>query len=58
MQYWMKPNNSIERFDDNLKESKIKEMKLKGYIRVTAQDNPTPYKTPVKKRSAKKSKKK
>ena len=40
------------------KESKIKEMKLKGCIRVTAQDNPTPYKTPVKKKSAKKSKKK
>ena len=58
MQYWMKPNNNIERFDDNLKEGKIKEMKLKGQIRVTAKDDPTPYKTPTKKKSKNKSKKK
>ena len=54
MQYWKKPNNNIERFEDDLKEGKIKEMKLKGHIRVKAIDDPTPYKTPTKKKSKKK----
>tara|TARA_R100000808_G_C2121003_1_gene132310 strand:+ start:921 stop:1085 length:165 start_codon:yes stop_codon:yes gene_type:complete len=54
MQYWKKPNNNIERFEDNLKEGKIKEMKLKGHIRVKAIDDPTPYKAPAKKKSKKK----
>tara|TARA_R100000700_G_C3137017_1_gene120093 strand:+ start:694 stop:870 length:177 start_codon:yes stop_codon:yes gene_type:complete len=58
MQYWKKPNNNIERFEDNLKEGKIKEMELKGHIRVTAIDDPTPYKAPAKKKSTKKSTKK
>tara|TARA_R100001594_G_scaffold143259_1_gene191002 strand:+ start:391 stop:567 length:177 start_codon:yes stop_codon:yes gene_type:complete len=58
MQYWKKPNNNIERFDDNLKEGKIKEMELKGHIRVMAKDDPTPYKAPAKKKSTKKSTKK
>ena len=54
MQCWKKPNNNIERFEDDLKEGKIKEMELKGHIRVVAIDDPTPYKAPVKKKSKKK----
>tara|TARA_Y100000310_G_scaffold220430_1_gene221951 strand:+ start:325 stop:489 length:165 start_codon:yes stop_codon:yes gene_type:complete len=54
MQYWKKPNNSIERFTDDVKECKIKEMKLKGHARVTAINDPTPYKAPAKKKSKKK----
>ena len=58
MQYWKKPNNNIERFEDNVKEGKIKEMILKGHIRVKGKDDPTPYESATKKKSTKKSKKK
>ena len=54
MQYWKKPNNNIERFEDDINPGKIKEMKLKGHIRVTALDDPAPYKAPAKKKSTKK----
>ena len=58
MQYWKKPNNNIERFEDDINPGKIKEMELKGHIRVVAIDDPAPYKAPAKKKSTKKSKKK
>ncbi len=58
MQYWKKPNNNIERFEDNIQDGKIKELKLKGHIRVVGIDDPTPYEAPVKKKPKKKSKKK
>ena len=61
MQYWKKPNNNIERFEDSTltnNPGKVKEMELKGHIRVTAIDDPTPYKAPTKKKTTKKTTKK
>ena len=56
MQYWKNPNNNIERFEDSVLANhpeKVKEMELKGHIRVTGKDDPTPYKAPAKKKAKK-----
>ena len=59
MQYWKKPNNNIERFEDDINPGKIKELIIRGHVRVKGQNDPTPYEnTSVKKKPKKKSKKK
>jgi hypothetical protein len=54
MPYWKKPNNNIERFEDDINPGKIKELIIRGHIRVKGKDDPTPYEASTKKKSKKK----
>ncbi len=62
MQYWLsKKIGRMERLEDSVLEKhpeKLEELKSQGYIRVTSENSPIPYKKPSKKVSIKKAVKK
>ena len=62
MQYWLnKITNRMERLEDSLLEKhpeKLEKLKSQGFIRVMSENNPLPYKKPLKKVSIKKTIKK
>ncbi len=58
MQYWLnKITNRMERLEDSLLEKhpeKLEKLLSEGYVRVMSENNPLPYKKPLKKVSIKK----